>query len=245
MDDELLDEDHKCYSIRVALRAPRYVMVNGTATLKCEYDVNENQVYKVEWLRGGNKIYQFIKGRNPPFNNFTVIGADIDWTESDEKRVSLKNLQFEASGVYICEVTTDNPIYTKPSEEEYLVVMQTQSENPRISFNEADYKVGDILDANCTSSPATPVPELTWLLNGKKADESLIRSYPESMKSSSMVQLTMAITMKQAPQLILTCLSTIPGYMGHVNGTEYADYRDATIQRPIASTKIMKNVQRR
>lgn len=68
----------KCYSIRVALRAPRYVMVNGTATLKCEYDVNENQVYKVEWLRGGNKIYQFIKGRNPPFNNFTVIGADID-----------------------------------------------------------------------------------------------------------------------------------------------------------------------
>lgn len=38
--------------------------------------------------------------------------------------MSLKNLQFEASGVYICEVTTDNPIYTKPSEEEYLVVMR-------------------------------------------------------------------------------------------------------------------------
>lgn len=48
----------------------------------------------------------------------------MQWTESDEKRVSLKNLQFEASGVYICEVTTDNPIYTKPSEEEYLVVMR-------------------------------------------------------------------------------------------------------------------------
>lgn len=62
----------------MALRAPRYVMVNGTATLKCEYDVNENQVYKVEWLKGGNKIYQFIKGRNPPFNNFTIVGADID-----------------------------------------------------------------------------------------------------------------------------------------------------------------------
>ncbi len=48
----------------------------------------------------------------------------FQWSESDEKRVSLKNLQFEASGVYICEVTTDNPIYTKPSEEEYLTVMR-------------------------------------------------------------------------------------------------------------------------
>lgn len=40
----------------------------------------------------------------------------------------------------------------------------------------------------------------------------------------------MVITMKEAPQLMLTCLSTIPGYLGHRNGTEYADYRDATIQ---------------
>lgn len=53
-------------------------MVNGTASLHCEYDVNENQVYKVEWLRGESKIYQYIKGRNPPFNNFSIAGAEID-----------------------------------------------------------------------------------------------------------------------------------------------------------------------
>ncbi len=67
-----------CFSIHVALKAPRYVMVNGTASLHCEYDVSESQVHKVEWLRGGSKIYQYIKGRNPPFNNFSTPGADID-----------------------------------------------------------------------------------------------------------------------------------------------------------------------
>lgn len=40
--------------------------------------------------------------------------------------------------------------------------------DPHITFNQANFTVGDMLDANCTSSPATPVPELTWLLNGKK-----------------------------------------------------------------------------
>ncbi|XKL63122.1 hypothetical protein PGB90_005486 [Kerria lacca] len=220
----------KCYSIGdVSLLAPRYVMVNGTASLYCKHNVKEDQVHKVEWLRGGNKIYQFIKGRNPPYNNFSIAGADIDWNESNDKKVSLKNLQFEASGVYICEVTTDNPIYTKSSEEQYLTVMQSQSKDPHISFNQANFTVGDILNANCTSSPATPVPELTWLLNGKKADENWIHSFPEFIKSSSMVQLVMILTTKEAPQLTLTCLSTIPGYLGHNVSKEYADYREDTM----------------
>lgn len=48
------------------------------------------------------------------------------------------------------------------------MIVESQSKDPHITFNQANYTVGDILDANCTSSPATPVPELTWLVNGKK-----------------------------------------------------------------------------
>lgn len=55
--------------------------------------------------------------------------------------------------------------------------------DPHITFNQANFTVGDILDANCTSSPATPVPELTWLLNGKKVSpdnhlRSLVSIFP-------------------------------------------------------------------
>ena len=68
----------ECRTIRVTLKAPRYVLVNGTASLQCRYDVSENSIHKVEWLRGGSKIYQYIKGRNPPYNNFSIAGAEID-----------------------------------------------------------------------------------------------------------------------------------------------------------------------
>lgn len=70
--------DTTYYCLKVVLKAPRYVMLNGTAALQCHYDINDTEVYKIEWLRGGNKIYQYIKGRNPPFNNFSIVGADID-----------------------------------------------------------------------------------------------------------------------------------------------------------------------
>lgn len=69
--------DH-CYAIHVSLRAPRYVMMGGSASLYCDYDVDEDQVHKVEWLRGEHKIYQYVRGRNPPYRNFSITGADID-----------------------------------------------------------------------------------------------------------------------------------------------------------------------
>ena len=45
-----------------------------------------------------------------------------------------------------------------------------------------------------------------------------------------MVQLTKHITLEDAPRLELTCLSTIPGFLGHhTTHEEYADYRKDTI----------------
>lgn len=36
----------------------------------------------------------------------------------------LRDLDFEASGQYACEVSTETPIYTKPSEDLELTVMR-------------------------------------------------------------------------------------------------------------------------
>lgn len=43
-----------------------------------------------------------------------------------------------------------------------------QKDNPHITFKKAVYTVGEILEANCTSSAAYPAPHLTWLINGKE-----------------------------------------------------------------------------
>ncbi|KAK9503211.1 hypothetical protein O3M35_011829 [Rhynocoris fuscipes] len=80
----------------------------------------------------------------------------------------LKELDFDASGMYSCEVSTDTPIYTKPSDDQELTVMQGQLEDPHISFGKPTYTVGEWLQVNCTSGPARPTPDVTWLINGKQ-----------------------------------------------------------------------------
>ena len=44
--------------------------------------------------------------------------------QSNEKQIVLRNMDFEASGIYSCEVSTQTPIYTKPSNDHELLVIR-------------------------------------------------------------------------------------------------------------------------
>ncbi|CAB0013856.1 unnamed protein product, partial [Nesidiocoris tenuis] len=60
---------------------------------------------------------------------YIAMNFSLQWNSSNEKQVMLKELDFDASGLYSCEVSTDTPIYTKPSDDLELTVMQA----PRVA----------------------------------------------------------------------------------------------------------------
>ncbi|PSN46963.1 hypothetical protein C0J52_12571 [Blattella germanica] len=104
-------------------------------------------------------------------------------SQSNERQIVLKNMDFEASGFYSCEVSTETPIYTKPSNDHELLVirkytiilhavlyfmcLEMQREPPHVSTSKHVYQVGETLEANCTTSPARPLAHVTWLVNEK------------------------------------------------------------------------------
>jgi hypothetical protein len=67
----------------VELRLPRYVILGGSALLQCDYSVRLDQLHRVEWLRNGHKFFQFVKGRTPPFRNYSIPGAELDVSLND------------------------------------------------------------------------------------------------------------------------------------------------------------------
>lgn len=97
-----------------------------------------------------SKIFEYINGRQPPYRNFSVPGAEIDvsraksksenkfnsifsslfhvprlkFPKSNQHEVTLKNLDFDASGLYYCEVSLESPIFTKASNEEQVHVIR-------------------------------------------------------------------------------------------------------------------------
>ncbi|XP_047356728.1 uncharacterized protein LOC124951839 isoform X2 [Vespa velutina] len=158
---------HASCTVDVQLIAPRYVKSGSTATLYCNHSIPEDQLYKIEFLKDDEKIFQYIKERNPPFVIPGIDGVFMEYSENGTT-IKLRNVSFLVSGTYYCAASMSTPIYTKPSDNVQMKVIVPQTENPKITFGKNVYMVGDNLEANCSSSAASPVPHLTWFINGKE-----------------------------------------------------------------------------
>ncbi|XP_039493496.1 uncharacterized protein LOC120453042 [Drosophila santomea] len=165
--------------VLVNLVVPRYVERGSSATFKCTHNVRPEILFKVTWLKvDKGKFFEFINGRNPPFRNSTIEGAEIDWDNSNEQQVTLKNVQFDLSGQFYCEVSTDTPIFTKASADELMSVFLPQTGPPTIKFRKrTPFAVGEKLFALCNTTRGRPAPHITWLINGKKVEDRYVRTH--------------------------------------------------------------------
>lgn len=50
----------------------------------------------------------------------------------------------------------------------FFLFLGIQETDPVIEIQKKEFEVGEFLDATCTSGPSKPVPEITWLVNGRK-----------------------------------------------------------------------------
>lgn len=76
----------------------------------------------------------------------------------------LRGVEFKVGGNVSCEVTTDKSFKTKHGNN-YLHVISVPQEPPKIRVDQTKYKAGDVLSAECTSSPSRPAVKLYFFLH--------------------------------------------------------------------------------
>lgn len=64
--------------VDVRISAPSWVARGGSATLRCLHQVPPQLLYKVEFLRSGSKVLQYVRERNPPYTNYTFPGGKLN-----------------------------------------------------------------------------------------------------------------------------------------------------------------------
>ncbi|XP_063827131.1 uncharacterized protein LOC135076639 [Ostrinia nubilalis] len=190
---------------------PTTVVRGGTAALICSRDMQGAPLYSVKWYRGNHEFYRYTPMDDKPTQVFGLPGITVDMNNSNGSQVVLKKMDLSLAGNFSCEVTADSSFATQIATK-FVDVIALPSLDPVLKADKERYQPGELLKANCTSSPAKPAANLTIKIN----DEPL-RSSETSLHASETGLLWTSVhaEMKVTPQLFVserlrvTCVASV------------------------------------
>ncbi|CAO1422734.1 unnamed protein product [Diamesa serratosioi] len=102
---------------------PEWVRRGQSAQLHCNYEVYDVPLYSVKWYRGTLEFYRFSPFELPPSKIFSYTGIKVDLSVSNATHVTLRNVGFNLSGNFTCEVTADAPSFYTATATNFLQVV--------------------------------------------------------------------------------------------------------------------------
>jgi len=171
-----------CHSVRLLKDSviPPHALKGHQAVLRCNYDMEGDDLYSVKWYYNQKEFYRFIPSDNPKVTIFNHHkGVKVNSRLSTEREVVLDNVDFRTTGEYRCEVSGDAPMFQTASISGILFVVDLPDRGPDISGGVPRYNIGDRVNVTCLSRNSMPAAQLAWYVNGEKADDVHLRTYPE------------------------------------------------------------------
>ncbi|XP_066138486.1 uncharacterized protein [Euwallacea fornicatus] len=191
---------------------PKVVEYGKESTLRCSYDLEDQTLYTVKWYRGQYEFYRYTPNESPCTKIFHVEGLNVDESESNEHQVVLRNIGFNLSGNFSCEVTTDAPYFSAIIAIKDMVVVVLPKSPPSLTTDKSFYEDGDMLRANCSSPQSRPAATLTFILNNIVVCEKCeTRKYPHKdlFSTESFLELRLSSSHYLNGRLTLKCVAQI------------------------------------
>ncbi|XP_053605414.1 uncharacterized protein LOC128672342 [Plodia interpunctella] len=190
---------------------PPVVIRNGTAALICSRDMQDAPLYSVKWYRGNHEFYRYTPLETPQTRVFGLPGIFVDMNNSTGSQVVLKHMDISLAGNFSCEVTADTSFATQIATK-FVDVVCLPDFGPVLKADKDRYQPGEILRANCSSSPAKPAANLTIYVNGEPLYSSETSLHPSE---SGLLWSRVHADIKVVPDLFISgrlrveCVATV------------------------------------
>uniref|UniRef100_W8BIT1 Ig-like domain-containing protein n=1 Tax=Ceratitis capitata TaxID=7213 RepID=W8BIT1_CERCA len=159
----------------VSVSIPSAVKRGDNAILICNYNLEYDNLYTVKWYRGRREFYRYTPKENPALKIFPASGGyTVDMTESNATHVFIRN---PTSGKYSCEVSADAPSFDTFFVSGEMEVVELPTQRPVITGVHSRYRLGDIINGNCSSDFSKPAANLTWWINDMQVPPHSVRTF--------------------------------------------------------------------
>ncbi|KAK7572151.1 hypothetical protein V9T40_014623 [Parthenolecanium corni] len=159
----------------VRLKADPAVQSGDILRLECDYDLENAQLYSIKWYFGDDEFYRFVPKESPPTRVFPLPGVVVDLTKSDHRVVNLENVQRNLTGYYACEVSADAPLFHTDVKKALIIVVESPRDSPRIFAKKKNFSQSGKIEASCVSTKSYPATNLTWYINGRRAQNDTFK----------------------------------------------------------------------
>ncbi|CAH2108111.1 unnamed protein product [Euphydryas editha] len=163
-------------SVRILdLRVPGHAAEGGQALLGCQFDLEGDDLYSVNWYKDDREFYRYVPSNSEPTSYFHIPGVFVDVSRSSSMVVTLEHLTSDSGGRYKCEVSGEAPYFVTASDEKNIDIQLLPNNMPRMIGLQNEMKIGDLLAVNCTSTRARPKAQIKWLINDLPAPNNVLR----------------------------------------------------------------------
>ncbi|XKL59495.1 hypothetical protein PGB90_000511 [Kerria lacca] len=115
------------------------------------------------------------------FSNTTENKYSNKLSKSDNRVVILRNVQRDQTGFYACEVSADAPLFHTDIKSALIIVVESPQEPPKIFTEKIKFSHNEIIKASCTSTKSYPATNLTWYINGYRAQSDTFKKITNSI----------------------------------------------------------------
>jgi len=152
----------------------RFVEHGQDIVLECNYVLGKDILHSIKWYRNDHEFFRFKPNEEKP-RIYQLEGLYID-NFSSPTLLKVKNVSFETSGKFRCEVTGGPPGYKTAAFNTDITVVDLPDNGPTITGVKPRYFWGDEVRAACSSDNSFPRPKIKWWINDDAADTKNIRT---------------------------------------------------------------------
>ncbi|XP_030375053.1 uncharacterized protein LOC115624490 [Scaptodrosophila lebanonensis] len=179
----------------VSVMIPQAVKRGSNALLTCNYDMENDTLYSVKWYKGKREFYRYTPKENPAMKVFAMTsGLNVERNLSNQSHVVLQSVPLNISGKFTCEISVEAPTFQTAMVSGEMEVVELPEEHTMVTGIQARYRIGDLVDGNCSIKYSKPAANLTWTINGIVVPPHHIKTYQiEKHENSSLESVMSAI----------------------------------------------------
>ncbi|XP_047476781.1 uncharacterized protein LOC125030646 [Penaeus chinensis] len=164
------------------LVVPENPRIGEDVTLTCRFRLegHGHRLYTVNWWRGRDQFYTYKGNNADPKHSYIFEGIHVATNESTDHSVVLKNVSEITSGIFKCEVMGEGPSFRTAVKSKVMTVIVPPKQVEITSYLHPDttlYRIGQMVQLNCTATGAKPKALITWEINGRPVEPKHIEYF--------------------------------------------------------------------